>query len=305
MFRFFDVRRELSLHPARLEDAEVNANSEAPFEVVLNHFSVDGASHLRLSTLFAASLSLRDALVSNVTVVDGSPSVDEELRASVERIGGRYHHEGRKLGFAEGYNIGAKLTSAKWLVLSASDIYPSLDLFQQALKAIETFGEEVGCIIPHLTKSDLPIQESRWYPQTTCSVPLMTLNLNVFRRDTFFELGGVPTEYSGAFNDVDLSIKILERGLKILMIPALCNHFGRLTWETSSSDYKYINDRETFSRKYPSFVDLGYFWDLDLYAVIGGWSGLMIKWALKLCPVKRRMGLSRRLLMLLPALRRA
>ena len=238
-----------------------------PFSVVINYFSTGNNPHLRASAQLSASLSIRDPLVREVIVVDGSEASNSIIDEDLTRIGVRYHHAGRRLTFAEGYNLGARLTSAPWLVLCASDVYPSLDFYGKAHDFIRRSEDAVGCIIPRLTTADLPIQESLRAAGSVCTVPLMTLNLNIFNRNVFFALGGVPEQYSGAYNDVEMSIKIKESGRAIYMIAARCCHFGRLTLLTASSDVSIRGDREKFYALYPRLASPGGFWDLDIAAL--------------------------------------
>jgi GT2 family glycosyltransferase len=41
-----------------------------------------------------------------------------------------------------------------------------------------------------------------------CYAPIMSFNLNVFPRDVFEKIGGLSTNYTGNFNDIDMSLKL-------------------------------------------------------------------------------------------------
>ncbi len=276
---------------------------DQPFGVVLNHFSKTNVPHLRASLLFAASLSLQDPLVLELLVVDGSAERDEWLCGEIERLGGRYHHEGHVLSFAEGYNIGARMITAPWIVLSASDVYPALDFFQSAFSLIQRGSSEIGCIIPRLTVSDLPIQESNQSPMSICVVPLMTLNLNVFERETFFEIGQVPECYSGAFNDVEMCIRIHDSKKLIVMLPTKCVHYGRLTL-SAGSNYRYPPDRDVFFSRFPHLAKIGYFWDVDIARICGGRVGVLLRIAGALTPRRKRLAVLHRILRAMPLMTR-
>lgn len=240
------------------------------FSVVINHYAGAGsAPHLAGASIFSASLSRRDPLVSEVLLVDGSPAPDPKLQQFVEEMGCRYLHSGRRLSFAEGYNYGASHATQDWVVLCASDVFPSLDCYS----AISTFiagvdAATVGCIIPRLTSSDLPYQKSRLFAQRACVVPIMTLNFNVMNRRYLESIGGVPTAFSGNYNDIGLCIRIHEDAKQIYMLPVRCVHYGSLTLQSGVSNVSADRDRQTFAAQYPQLVDPGSIWDLKVGALM-------------------------------------
>ncbi len=236
------------------------------FSVVINHFcAVPGAVHLAAASIFSAALSRRAELVREVMVVDGSPRPDAAPRARLEDMGCTYRHAGGRLSFAEGYNLGIAEASQEWVVLCASDVFPSLDCYD----AIATFlaridVASVGSIITRLSASDLPYQKSRFFSGNVCAVPVLTLNFNVFRREYLTAIGGVPEAFSGNYNDVELSIRIHQDRRRIYMLPIRCLHYGSLTLRSGGSDVSAQRDRATFAARYPELVDPGSMWDLRL-----------------------------------------
>lgn len=270
--------------------SDASAVSRPVFDVVINHFAgSDDKAHIVASALFALSLSVRQKEVREVILVDGSPEPDPHLRGEVERMGGRYHHEGRRLSFAEGYNAGAALTGADWIVLSASDVYPSLDFFEKAAAFIaRTDADEIGCIVPRLTHSDLPTQTSRLKRKEVCVIPVMTLNLNILQRKVFFEIGGVPEHFSGAFNDVEMAIRLHGAGRRIFMLPDVCTHYGSLTIAAPGTSYRWTKDLATFRERHPAFaLDEG-FWAMDVSKLSGGPAALALRLATRLSPARFR-----------------
>ncbi|MEO6080242.1 MAG: glycosyltransferase [Steroidobacteraceae bacterium] len=240
------------------------------FSVVINHYSGGGfAPHLAGASIFSASLSRRDPLVKEVLVVDGSQDPDPVLQAHVQQMGCQYLHAGRRLSFAEGYNFGASRASEEWVVLCASDVFPSLDCYAAIsgfLARINT--DTVGCIIPRLTSSDLPYQKSRLFARHACVVPIMTLNFNVMKRSYLESIGGVPVEYSGNYNDIGLSIRIHDDGKHIYMLPVRCVHYGSLTLQSGVSNVSADRDRASFAARHPHLVDPGSIWDLRVGALM-------------------------------------
>jgi len=240
------------------------------FSVVINHYSGGGrVPHLAGAVIFSAALSVKDPLVKEVFVVDGSPVPDPALRDYLEQMGCQYLHAGRRLSFSEGYNFGASRASQEWVVLCASDVFPSLDCYAAVAGFLARIDpNSVGCVIPRLTSSDLPYQKSRFFARWACSVPVMTLNFNVFHRGYLQAVGGVPTEYSGNYNDIELSIRIHKDGRRIYMLPVRCVHYGSLTLQTGNSSVSIADDKVTFRARHPDLLDRGSMWDLRVASLM-------------------------------------
>lgn len=234
------------------------------FSVVINYFNMDvDAYQLAAACLFSAALANEDELVLEVIVVDGSLMPDPHLASQLTRIGCKYIHEGRQLTFAEGYNLGASHARAEWIVLCASDVFPSITFFREVQLLIsELSSDRIGCIVPRLTISDLPAQESQLLQWGTYALPMMTLNLNVIHRRLLEEIGGVPAAYGGGYNDILMAMRIKEKGRSIFMIPTRCTHYGQLTRRVGGSNFRFNEDRARFVAENPQMVDLGSIWDL-------------------------------------------
>jgi len=236
------------------------------FSVVINHYSGQANTpHLAGASIFSAALSVRDPLVKEVLLVDGSLSPDLKLQKYVQDMGCQYIHAGRRLSFAEGYNLGISRASQEWVVLCASDVFPSLDCYRSICEFLSKIDvETVGCIITRLSSSDLPYQKTRFFASYCCTVPIMTLNFNVLKKSYLQSIGGVPTEYSGNYNDVELSIRIHSDRKHIYMLPIRCVHYGSLTLQTGGSNVSAERDIETFAAHHPDMMDYGSMWDLRL-----------------------------------------
>ena len=130
---------------------------------VIQHFSPpDAGSHVCASTLFSTALARQSSKVATVLVVDGSKVSDPVFAGQVRELGAKYLHHGRQLSFAEGYNLGLAQSDQAWTVLSASDIYPSQELFEvfSGLCA-DPPDVRTGCVIPRLNRVDLGLQHCR------------------------------------------------------------------------------------------------------------------------------------------------
>jgi GT2 family glycosyltransferase len=259
------------------------------FSVVINHYSGSGHSpHLAAASIFSAALSRRDPLVSEVLLVDGSTYPDDRLRNYVQDMGCRYLHAGRRLSFAEGYNFGAAQASAEWVVLCASDVFPSLDCYGAIAAFIAKINvATVGCIIPRLSSSDLSFQKSRLFSRHTCVVPIMTLNFNVMRTAYLASLGGIPGEYSGNYNDIELSIRLHDDRKCIYMLPVRCVHYGSLTLNSGISNVSAERDRASFAMRHPDLVESGSVWDLRVSSLMRPGLITMLLYVSKLFPTKR------------------
>lgn len=231
---------------------------------VINHFRAAPAqTHLTASTWLSATLASRSDHVAQVIIADGSTQPDrdlQELVASDPKI--EHVHSGHQLTFAEGYNLGLSSVKTEWVTLSASDVYPNDAFFSELVAEIAKADEKVGCFIPRLTQSDLQAQEpSRLFGRKTRRTPLMTLNLNAFRtrliRD---ELGGVPTIYSGNYNDVHLSQQLCRRGLETVLLTTVVVHYGSLTLSSGTSNVRAEKDFAAFSERNPSSVKVESLW---------------------------------------------
>ena len=183
------------------------------FFVVINHYATPGApAFLAASTIFSAALSVGQAGVTRVLVVDGSAAPDPELRRGLAAVGADYLHEGRRLGFSEGYNAGLARSDQPWTILCASDVYPSLTFYDYLARfCLTPQAQAAGCLVPQLSFSDLAVQAYSRI-KAPIAIPLMTLNCNVFDTAYLRALGGVPQEFNGYYNDVVLARRHVRGG---------------------------------------------------------------------------------------------
>lgn len=237
------------------------------FGAVVNYFSKGNhPPSVKQSAKFAVSLLKNCPEVTSIVLADGSSEVDQELEAYCESIGIKYAHSGTMMSFGEAYNYGVSLLSEDWIVLMASDIYVYPETFTAFSKFIENHPElKIGCLIPYLTRADLPIQQASQYSEKTdCYASIMSINLNVFKKDVFKELGGLCTRYSGNFNDIDMCIQLQKRDLDILLVgDAYVHHYGSLTLRHGSNvDGKL--DYKQFYADYPEMYLSGGLWNLQI-----------------------------------------
>jgi GT2 family glycosyltransferase len=228
------------------------------FGVVVNYFSKE--SHpisVVYSAKFALSLLKNCPEVTEIVLSDGSASRDEEMERFCESLDIQYLHSGRMLSFAEGYNYGAARLTEEWIVTMASDIYVTPTTFTAMGKFIVNNNDlNIGCLIPYLSKSDLPTQQYLTsFFSRDCLSPGMTFNLNVFKKSVFESFGGMTKEYTGNFNDIEMWLKLEEKGLSTFLVgESYAVHYGQLTLNYGSNTNA-SKDSEHFYKNHPELYD--------------------------------------------------
>jgi GT2 family glycosyltransferase len=236
------------------------------FDVVVSFFRRDPRNvHLIHSLSFCLSL-LRGLCpeVSKIVVSDGSPQPGDDVRKTCADFRADYFHAGQELTFAATYNLGSEICRAEWICLMANDVFVKHYTFTRIKSFIESRAEpdRIGAIIPYLSSSDLSIQEATVAGMNYVS-PLMTINLNVFKKSTFDAINRVPESFSGCYNDIVLSYKLKSAGKDIYLVKSYAAHYGRLTTSTNST-VRFQADKDLFARTYPELFLPGSIWSLNL-----------------------------------------
>ena len=193
----------------------------------------------------------------NIIFVDGSPSRDTLIEREFDLLGIRYVHCGRELSFGETYNTGIKEASNPVVVLLANDIF--IEAKQIEALALE-IRNGVGCAMPYLSFSDYGAQTARKLPAPRRFFPTrMTLNVNAFSRKALENVGLIPEEMTGCYNDIILYIRLREKGYSII-IRNVGNvfHMAQQTLKTNSTNISYEKDERLFSIKYPEYWHRGH-----------------------------------------------
>ncbi|MGD9526571.1 glycosyltransferase family 2 protein [Pseudonocardia sp.] len=238
------------------------APGTAALGMVVNYYwnspDATGKALLARTTELGLRLLRRNRRVGTIVLVDGSPTPDSELAATCEEIGARYHHAGRELGLAEGYNTGWRLLPEPFVGIMANDILPHPI---SALDALLDMAErdDVGCAFPYLSVGDYVTQIVRSSvlrpTMVTCEPASMTLNLNIFRRAVLEQVGGVDEGYVAGYYDPIMVLKIRELGYRVVLVGgATAMHVHALTKAEGGSTLglaKLALDAERFRREYP------------------------------------------------------
>ena len=276
------------------------------FSVVINHYDSQGATaHLACSTMLSASLARLSPLVEEVIVVDASRSEDESLRQLCTRNGCTYLHGGTELTFAQAFNRGSALAKAEWLILSASDIFPNLGTLEKIEKTIRVVGpDKVGCVVPTLSYSDLPYQKASARPNGRISTtPLMTINFNAFRKPVLEAIGGVPEELTGNYNDVEMLLRLHERGLRVFRVDSPVVHYGTMTVVLGKTNTRLEQDKATFARTRPAYSADDFVWGVNILPLLDSRLARLLFRAVSVIPSRAaRVSLRERLGALIPIL---
>jgi GT2 family glycosyltransferase len=233
-------------------------------------------SNFSASTQSCAALALRmlreNAGVGTIVLVDGSPEPDPWIQSACGHCDVTYHHAGRELGFAEGYNTGWRLLKEPVVGLMASDIFPPRSTISTLAKCLE--APDVGCVFPYLSFCDYPAQVAPLVKAAvTCEPSAMTLNLNLFKRNVLEQVGGVDERYTGAYNDLILMMRIRRAGHRVVQVGGTyVNHLGQITISQGTT-YKREGDRVRFQEEYP-----------ELHAKHGKWKVKHWVWPLSTNP---------------------
>jgi GT2 family glycosyltransferase len=236
------------------------------FGVAVNYFSTkDHPPSVKESARFAVALLKNCPEVTSIILVDGSAERDPELQNYCESINIKYEHCGKTMSFAEAYNYGVSMLPEEWICTMASDIYVFPDTFTKFRNFIEKYPNlSIGCIIPYLSRCDLPLQRTSQASQRfNCYFPIMSFNLNIFPRHIFKEIGGLSHRYSGNFNDIDTTIKLKKLGLSVFLVDTYVHHYGRLTLR-HGTNVNARSDWEQFYNDYPELKCDSDLWNLRL-----------------------------------------
>lgn len=243
-------------------------------DCVVNYFRKDALSPLvRASAQFSLTCFRADPQVEAIFLVDGSATPDQQFRLWCDELGITYLHAGRTLSFAEGFNLGIAQCSASWIALSASDIYIPLSFFSGLFESIGGLDPStIGCLIPALTFSDVPSQERLSARVRRSS--MMSLNLNIFPAHHLALIGGVPEQYSGGYNDMEMAIRLRQHHLSIYQLPLKVLHYGKLTI-SQGSNYRFEADHRGFFAAHPDLFSAVSLCNLKLDRFASGWRRLL------------------------------
>lgn len=222
--------------------------------VIFNYFNPKQSVTLQRTAVFALeSLLATTGDDAEIICADGSGLVSETLARLASGTRVRYEPSERAERFAETYNRGARLATADFIVLCASDIFFTTPWLDKLLHPIESGLAAMTC--PYLSYSDYiaqcysaPLRRNRFEP---CC---MTINVNAIRRETWEEVGPLDLSYTGNYNDIDYLIRLRKRGLKAAIVDCdPITHLGSATLSTSSQ-LRADQDRATFVAKNPTLA---------------------------------------------------
>ena len=219
--------------------------------------------------------SLRQAftrliLVDNAST-DGSPEMAERAGVEVVRQAGNS-------GFAAAVNEGVSRTSDSLVAVLNPDIRFEADGVAERL-AEHFVKPHVGLVAPALVLPDGTLQDSarevptpldlllrRWRrkdhgsvsPAIASDVPWVVGACIVLRRSAFDEVGGFDRRFLLYFEDVDLCVRLRDRGWNVLIDPAITvSHYHRAASRRSLfgwSTRQHIRSAMRFYRTHPQYL---------------------------------------------------
>jgi GT2 family glycosyltransferase len=209
-------------------------------------------SHRTATTLSIQALK-ENIGVGHVILVDGSNQPDLYMQDVCNREGIDYLHTGKELTFAQGYNIGWKLLGEPYVGFMANDTFPSKGTISNLLEYIKLL--DVGCVFPYISYCDYPGQIYTFARRPiTCEPTIMTLNLNIFKREVLEKVMGVDDGYSGCYNDIILLMKIRSTGYRVVLVGnTRVFHMGQMTLSQGST-YAQEKDIRKFKEQYSSYM---------------------------------------------------
>ncbi len=130
--------------------------------------------------------------------------------------------------FAEGNNLGAKVSDGHWLLLLNDDVIPT-ESFLERLWTRRKEASVLGALLlhenstvnhagtrvwpsgatDHIGRNDARL---RWECETAPAVPSVTFAAALVNANTFKELGGLDERYHYGWEDTDLCLRVLRAG---------------------------------------------------------------------------------------------
>ncbi len=221
--------------------------------LVINYYWLPGfPKSVQVCAALALHMAVETRVADAIAVVDGSPDGDPYMASLCRELDVLYLRGEGELDFAAGYNLGWRTLHNTYVALMASDIFVSANALERLLGMVSR--PEVGCVSPYLSSSDWPSQVAQYvHAPITCEPTAMTLNLCMLKRSVLEAVGGIDENFSGAYNDVILLMKIRHMGLRVLFAgDTFVTHLGKVTIANGST-YNKKQDVKRFRAEYPHY----------------------------------------------------
>ena len=216
--------------------------------------------------------------VELIVVDDKSSDETERLIRCVENL--VVVRNDKNLGFLKTCNRGAKHAQGKYLVFLNNDTQVTENWLRPLLETFETH-ESVGLVGPKVLYPDGTLQEAGAIINRDCTTEMIGIGDNpdaprynylrevdycsgvclVVRSDVFRELGGFDESLAPAYcEDVDLAIRLRERGLRTLYNPrsVIVHHLSMTSDTVEDGQYKkryVIRNQQQLSEKWQEHID--------------------------------------------------
>jgi GT2 family glycosyltransferase/spore maturation protein CgeB len=180
------------------------------------------------------------------------------------------------LGFAKACNQGARAATGDYLVFLNNDTIPQPGWLEELVKVADADPQVamVGSklLFPNDTiqhagvllhrKAKLPYHIYRSFPKDHPVVnwvreyPAVTAACVLIKRDIFFAVGGFGEEYFNCYEDIDLCLKIREKGYRIMYTPlSVLYHYESVSEGRKDRDH-FVQNAQTFQKKWSDKIPL-------------------------------------------------
>ncbi|SDB80610.1 Glycosyltransferase, GT2 family [Raineyella antarctica] len=177
-----------------------------------------------LDTLLAQTgIELDVLVVGNGWVPEGLPE------------GVRSHHEPQNLGIPEGRNVGARLSHGDIILFYDDDAWlPAPDTLARLVATMES-DPHLAIVQPRPTDPDGRPGPRRWVPRPGANgaevggdIVQFWEGVHLERRTAFDQVGGWPGEFFYGHEGIDLAMRLLDAGWRILYAPGIIVHHPAL-----------------------------------------------------------------------------
>lgn len=166
-------------------------------------------------------------LVEVVMVSDGSTDSTEAWFQNFTGSFVRGHHYPTNRGFAAAVNRGVELAKSEYVVIANNDLVLNRQTFPALLKSFELMPENFGVLGNvqrrvsdnsihhagmHISKEGLFLHREHIPPEQVSQCALVTGAFMLFKKSVFLEVGGFDENYRNGCEDIDLCLRLLDKG---------------------------------------------------------------------------------------------
>lgn len=149
--------------------------------------------------------------------------------------GVRTHHEAENLGIPEGRNVGARLAHGDYLLFYDDDAWlPGPDTLARLVATMDA-DAHIAVVQPRPMDPDGKPGPRRWVPRLDAGqadrggdTVVFWEGVHLQRRSAFEQVGGWPGEFFYGHEGIDLALRLLDGGWRIVYAPGIVVHHPAL-----------------------------------------------------------------------------